>query len=338
VGWDSPEPGTELASGSQVELHWQVVIPHETTAHLLALQNDEGGRKILTLLDATDHSLTWQVPAVNCSGCTLLVVQINEGADYGSALPVDISAQGEPEIGFAPPEGGDVGWEMPAPGTFLIAGSEVELRWTDLIERSTTGYLVEFRTSPEAPPSIVEYLDADERGLLWLVPTVPCDDCALLVTQVNEDVDANATLPIIILTENDPPAAGPVEPAPVEPAPVETAPVEPAALTPESPDMDPNEPEATPAVQDDVSVAGAGPAPLASSHPSTMQATIPESADAMNGMSDADGVGCTMGARAFRPSMGWLALSILGLALARIRAFHRRKSVGSGALTPRTQS
>ncbi len=102
---------------------------------------------------------------------------------------------------------GHVGWRAPETGAQLLAGSEVELEWVDEIPHSTEGYLIEFYAGADARRTIVGYFDASEHSLLWQVPEQVCDDCSLVVTQVNDGGDYDATLRFSIVLELMPDSA-----------------------------------------------------------------------------------------------------------------------------------
>ncbi len=93
---------------------------------------------------------------------------------------------------------GHVGWQAPAQNAHLRAGSQAELSWVDVIPHATVGYLIEFYSAPDADVEVVGYVDAPQHSLTWQVPAEPCAACSLVVTQVNEVGEYNATVPIHI--------------------------------------------------------------------------------------------------------------------------------------------
>jgi len=112
VAFDAPAPNTALVAGSEVEITWEDVIAHQTTAYHLELRTAPAvpGVPIASDLPPTQHSLTWQVPTALCDSCWLYVIQDNDGADYEAVDPISIVAGGsQPTDGGTQVSSGDTG-------------------------------------------------------------------------------------------------------------------------------------------------------------------------------------------------------------------------------------
>jgi hypothetical protein len=101
VAFNAPPPNTTLVAGSAVQITWEDVIAHTTTAYHLELRTDPGtpGVAITADLPPTQHSLTWQVPTAPCAQCWLYILQDNDGTDYDAVDPISIVAEGTPTDG-----------------------------------------------------------------------------------------------------------------------------------------------------------------------------------------------------------------------------------------------
>ncbi len=240
---------------------------------------------------------------------------------------------------------GHVGWRAPETGAQLLAGSEVELQWVDEIPHSTEGYLLEFYAGADARRTILGYFDASEQSLLWQVPEQICDDCSLVVTQVNDGGDYDATLKFSIVLElmpdsaqNDespqaiPDAAQSNEPA--QAMPDNTSNGEPSASEQAPSETTPSEPATSPSMDASGGAAGSEDWPTASNTMvgSGAPADTSEWESADMGMNGDEGVGCSF-TRSQRPLPGTasLGLGLMMLApLMRRRARRqRRNSTGS---------
>ncbi len=240
---------------------------------------------------------------------------------------------------------GHVGWRAPETGAQLLAGSEVELEWVDEIPHSTEGYLIEFYAGADARRTIVGYFDASEHSLLWQVPEQVCDDCSLVVTQVNDGGDYDATLRFSIVLElmpdsalNDessqamPDAAPSSEPP--QAMPDSTSNGEPSASGQAPGEATPSEPATSPSMEASGGAAGSEDWPTTSNtmvgSAAPADASQWESADM--GMNGDEGVGCSFThSRRRLPDAASLGIGLMMLApLVRRRARRRRRhSTGS---------
>ena len=94
-----------------------------------------------------------------------------------------------------------VGFSAPPPNTQLVAGTDTNLEWLDLIAHTTTGYTLEFYASTAAPAVLITAaLGPTTHSYVWQVPQTPCASCFVRVTQVNDGGDYSADLPIAIIT------------------------------------------------------------------------------------------------------------------------------------------
>jgi hypothetical protein len=108
VAFEAPPRDTVLQAGASVELRWLDTITHDTLSYRLELRDDPStpGALIASDVPPTQHSLTWQVPALSCAQCWLYVVQQNSDSEYDAVDPVSIVGGEETDAGahMTPPD------------------------------------------------------------------------------------------------------------------------------------------------------------------------------------------------------------------------------------------
>ncbi len=93
VAFENIATGDTLEAGSVVELTWVDVIPHDTIAYHLEFTAGEDAEpaRVVSDMPSSQHSYSWQVPAVACTDCPLTVIQDNRNSsNYTGTARINI--------------------------------------------------------------------------------------------------------------------------------------------------------------------------------------------------------------------------------------------------------
>lgn len=108
VGFTAPPEDSELVVGTEVEVTWTDLIPHDTVAYQLEfyLNKDASPVSVASDIPVSEKHFTWTVPDSPCAECFLFVTQQNpRDGDYTDRLSLSIVAVGAEGSGGAAEQG-----------------------------------------------------------------------------------------------------------------------------------------------------------------------------------------------------------------------------------------